>query len=60
MKWFSPRSICFLVLWRIEIPRKVKFFSWQVLHDRKKKKNRMDRLKRKMLSLVGPFLLHSL
>ena len=26
----------------------------------KRKKNRMDRLKRKMLSLVGPFLLHSL
>lgn len=23
----------FLVLWKIKVPRKVRFFTWQVLHD---------------------------
>lgn len=42
----------FLVFWRIKVPRKVRFFIWQVLHDHA---NTVDRLVRKLSLLVGPF-----
>ena len=40
------------VLWRIRIPKKVKFFSWKVLLGRV---NTMYRLLRKMPLLMGLF-----
>lgn len=53
---FSLNSkICLLVfsvLWKIKFSRKVKFFTWQVLHGHT---NMMDRLAWKLLSLVGSF-----
>lgn len=47
----SGKSV-FLVLWRIKVPRKIRFFSWQVLHGCA---NTLDRLIRKLSLLVGPF-----
>lgn len=42
----------FLILWRIKVSRKVRFFTWQVLRGRG---NMKDRLSRKLPSLVGSF-----
>lgn len=44
--------LVFLILWRINISTKVRFFTRQVLHGCA---NTLDRLVRKKLSLVGPF-----
>ena len=49
----SPLGVSvFLVLWRIKVPRKVRFFTWQALHDLA---SILDRLVRKLPSLVGHF-----
>lgn len=49
----SPLQVSvFIVLWRIKIPRMVRFFTWQVLDGRA---NTLNRLVRKLPSLVEPF-----
>lgn len=50
--WTILSSIHLSSLLRIKIPKKVKFFTWQVLHGRVKT---LDRLLRKLPSLVGLF-----
>lgn len=42
----------FDTVWRIKIPKKIKFFTWQVLLGQV---NTLDRLVRKKLLLMGPF-----
>ena len=42
----------FIVLWRIKIPKKVRFFAWQVLLGHV---NRMDRILRKMPLIMSHF-----
>lgn len=48
----SLGELVFLAVWRIKVPRKAKFFTWQVLHGRA---NTLDTLGRKVPLLFGPF-----
>lgn len=43
----------FAMVWRIKIPRKVRFFTWQVLHNQA---NILDKLGWKLPTLFGPFV----
>lgn len=45
-------ELIFSLTWRIKVPRKVKIFSWLVLHGRL---GTLDRLSRNFPSLIGPF-----
>ena len=47
-----PKESIFDVVWRTKVPKKVRFFIWQVLLDWI---NIVDRLVRRRTSLVGPF-----
>lgn len=50
----SPlNELVFLVLWRIKVPRKVRFFTWLVLHGHA---NTLDMLFKNMPLLVGAFV----
>lgn len=47
----SPeRDLIFASMWRMKIPKKVKFIVWQILHERV---NTLDRVSRKMSNLMG-------
>ena len=48
----SPKESVFYVVWRIKVPKKVRFFIWQVLLGRV---NTINKLVRRRTSLLGPF-----